>query len=78
MRTHRPSGRLLSSPRRLTATGRVEYAGAFHIGADHVHGNQTYEPHTAALLHEHSVSRICTQDKGFHWSPFLTVMDSLR
>ena len=34
--------------------------------------------HTAVLMREHGVSRICTRDTGFHRFPFLTVVDPLR
>ncbi len=43
-----------------------------------VRGNQMYDLHTAVLMREHGVSRICTRDTGFHRFPFLTVVDPLR
>ncbi len=43
-----------------------------------VRGNQMYDLHTAILMREHGVSRICTRDTGFHRFPFLTVVDPLR
>lgn len=41
-------------------------------------GNIMHDLHTAVLMREHGVSRICTRDTGFHRFPFLTVMDPLR
>lgn len=43
-----------------------------------VRGNQMHDLHTAVLMREHGVSRICTRDTGFHRFPFLTVVDPLR
>ncbi len=43
-----------------------------------VRGNQMYDLHTAVLMREHGVSRICARDTGFHRFPFLTVVDPLR
>ena len=43
-----------------------------------VRGNQMYDLHTAVLMREHGVSRICTRDTGFHRFPFLVVVDPLR
>ncbi|MCY3810008.1 MAG: PIN domain-containing protein [Gemmatimonadetes bacterium] len=43
-----------------------------------VRGNQMYDLHTAVLMREHGVGRICTRDTGFHRFPFLTVVDPLR
>ncbi len=41
-------------------------------------GNVVHDLHTAALMREHGVSRICTRDTDFHRFPFLTVIDPLR
>ena len=43
-----------------------------------VRGNQMYDLHTAVLMREHGVGRICTRDTGFHRFPFLDVVDPLR
>ncbi len=43
-----------------------------------IRGNQMHDLHTAVLMREHGVSRICTRDTGFHRFPFLTVVDPLR
>ncbi len=34
-----------------------------------------HDLHIAVMLREHGVSRICTNDHGFHRFPFLTVVD---
>ena len=43
-----------------------------------VRGNQMYDLHTAVLMREHGVGRICTRDTGFHRFPFLDVVDPVR
>ena len=43
-----------------------------------VRGNQMHDLHTAVLMREHGVSRICTRDTGVHRFPVLTVVDPLR
>ena len=43
-----------------------------------IRGNLVHDLHTAVLMREHGVSRICTRDTGFHRFPFLTVVDPLR
>ena len=40
-------------------------------------GNPMHDLHTAVLMREHGVSRICTRDADFHRFPFLTVVDPL-
>ena len=41
-------------------------------------GNVMHDLHTAVLMREHGVSRICTLDSDFHRFPFLTVVDPLE
>jgi toxin-antitoxin system PIN domain toxin len=41
-------------------------------------GNLLHDLHTAVLMREHGISRICTRDGHFHRFPFLTVLDPLR
>ena len=43
-----------------------------------IRGNFVYDMHTAVLMREHGISRICTRDTGFYRFPFLTVVDPLR
>ncbi len=40
-------------------------------------GNVVHDLHTAVLMREHGISRICTRDADFHRFPFLTVVDPL-
>ncbi len=40
-------------------------------------GNTMHDLHTAVLMREHGVSRICTLDRDFLRFPFLTVVDPL-
>ena len=40
-----------------------------------IRGNQMHDLHTAVLMREHGISRICTRDAGFRRFPFLTVLD---
>ena len=40
-------------------------------------GNLVHDLHTAVLMREHGVSRICTRDADFRRFPFLTVVDPL-
>ncbi|WP_419163939.1 TA system VapC family ribonuclease toxin [Candidatus Palauibacter sp.] len=42
-----------------------------------VRGNQMHDLHTAVLMREHGISRICTRDAGFGRFPFLSVIDPL-
>ena len=41
-------------------------------------GNLFHDLHTAVLMREHGVSRICTRDADFNRFPFLTVVDPLE
>lgn len=41
-------------------------------------GNLLHDVHTAVLMREHGVSRVCTRDADFHRFHFLTVVDPLR
>lgn len=40
-------------------------------------GNVLHDVHTAVLMREHGISRICTRDADFRRFPFLTVIDPL-
>ena len=44
----------------------------------HLAGNLLHDAHTASLMREHGVTRICTRDSDFHRFPFLEVIDPLR
>ena len=41
-------------------------------------GNLMHDLHTAVLMREHGVSRICTRDNDFRHFPFLTIIDPLQ
>ena len=41
-------------------------------------GNVMHDLHTAVLMREHGISRICTRDTDFLKFPFLTVVDPLQ
>jgi toxin-antitoxin system PIN domain toxin len=43
----------------------------------HLSGNLMHDAHTAVLMQEHGVRRICTRDADFHRFPFLEVVDPL-
>ena len=72
---------LLASPgfELLLATTRHAAVLAQTV-AEHpdVRGNLAHDLHTAVLMREHGVSRICTRDSDFRRFPFLTVVDPLR
>ena len=40
-------------------------------------GNVLHDAHTAILMREHGIRRICTRDTDFHRFPFLEVVDPL-
>jgi toxin-antitoxin system PIN domain toxin len=44
----------------------------------HLAGNLLHDAHTAILMREHGVRRICTRDTDFNQFPFLEVIDPLR
>ena len=72
---------LLDSPgfQLLTATGRhAEILGRTLEELPDLRGNICHDLHTAVLMRENGVSRICTRDTDFHRFPFLTVIDPLR
>lgn len=40
-------------------------------------GNLVHDAHTAIVMREHGIRRICTRDTDFHRFPFLEVIDPL-
>ncbi len=44
----------------------------------HVSGNLFHDAHTAILMREHGIRRVCTRDTDFHRFPFLEVVDPLH
>jgi uncharacterized protein len=72
---------LLASPGLsvLVQTQRhAEVAEAVISELPHLSGNVVHDTHTAILMREHGVSRICTRDTDFSRFPFLEVIDPVR
>ncbi|HXE89356.1 MAG TPA: TA system VapC family ribonuclease toxin [Terriglobales bacterium] len=44
----------------------------------HLAGNLLHDAHTAILMREHGIRRICTRDTDFHQFPFVEVVDPVR
>jgi toxin-antitoxin system PIN domain toxin len=43
----------------------------------HLAGNLLHDAHTAVLMREHGIKRICTRDTDFYRFPFLEVLDPM-
>jgi toxin-antitoxin system PIN domain toxin len=72
---------LLASPGLsvLVATLRhAEVAGEVIAEMPHLAGNILHDAHTAILMREHGIRRICTRDTDFHQFAFLEVIDPLQ
>lgn len=41
----------------------------------HLAGNLFHDAHTAVLMREHGIRRVCTRDTDFHRFPFVEVID---
>jgi predicted nucleic acid-binding protein len=52
-------------------------AGQVLAELPHLAGNILHDSHTAILMREHGIRRICTRDTDFHRFPFLEVIDPL-
>lgn len=60
----------------LIATPRhAEVAGQVIRELPHLAGNLIHDTHTAILMREHGIGRICTRDADFHRFSFLEVVD---
>jgi predicted nucleic acid-binding protein len=44
----------------------------------HLRGNILHDAHTAVLMREHGIRRICTRDVDFHRFSFLEVVDPME
>jgi predicted nucleic acid-binding protein len=44
----------------------------------HLAGNLLHDAHTAILMREHGIRRICTHDADFHRFSFLEVIDPIQ
>ena len=72
---------LLASPGLavLVPTQRhADVAGQLISELPHLAGNLLHDAHTAILMREHGIGRICTRDTDFNQFPFLEVVDPLR
>jgi len=72
---------LLASPGLdvLVPTQRhANVAGGVIAEFPHLAGNILHDAHTAILLREHGVARICTRDTDFNRFTFLEVVDPVR
>jgi uncharacterized protein len=72
---------LLASPGLgvLVATQRhAAVAAAIVAELPELAGNVLHDAHTAVLMREHGIRRICTRDTDFHRFRFLEVIDPLR
>jgi len=63
----------------LVATERhAEVAAELFREVPHLSGNLFHDAHTAALMREHGIGKICTRDADFHRFAFLEVLDPLQ
>jgi uncharacterized protein len=72
---------LLASPGLavLVPTQRhADVAGEVFAELPHLAGNLLHDAHTAILMREHGIGRICTRDMDFNQFPFLEVIDPIR
>ena len=56
----------------------AEIAGQVFEELPHLTGNLLHDAHTAILMREHGIRRICTRDTDFHRFPFVEVIDPLH
>ncbi|MBV9086736.1 MAG: PIN domain-containing protein [Acidobacteriaceae bacterium] len=74
-------GALLASPGLgvLIHTQRhADVAGEVIAELPHLAGNLIHDAHTAVLMREHGIRRVCTRDTDFHQFPFVEVVDPLH
>lgn len=56
----------------------ADVAGRVIAEFPYLSGNLLHDAHTAILLREHGIGRICTRDTDFHKFSFLKVIDPVR
>ncbi len=66
------AGLLVATGRHLAVLREVERT------VPGLRGNLVHDAHTAVLMREHGVRRICTRDTDFHRFPFVEVVDPLQ
>lgn len=72
---------LLASPGLgvLVPTQRhADVAGQVLAELPHLAGNLLHDAHTAILMREHGIRRVCTRDTDFHQFPFVEVVDPVQ
>lgn len=62
----------------VPTTRHADVAGEVVLELPHIAGNLFHDAHTAILMREHGIRRICTRDTDFNQFPFLEVIDPLR
>jgi uncharacterized protein len=67
---------LLASPSLAVLTHRhADVTGEVIQGLPYLAGNLLHEAHTAILMREHGIRRICTRDTDFNQFGFLEVIE---
>lgn len=61
----------------LPTNRHAEVAAQLFAEFPHLSGSILHDAHTAILMREHGIGRICTCDTDFHRFPFLEVIDPL-
>jgi uncharacterized protein len=56
----------------------ADVAGEVILELPHIAGNLFHDAHTAILMREYGIRRICTRDTDFNQFPFLEIIDPLR
>ena len=69
---HRASAILVPTHR------HVEVAGDIILELPHLAGNLLHDAHTAILMREHGIRRICTRDTDFNQFSFLEIIDPIQ
>ena len=68
----------LARPRSSCPERHADVAEEVILELAHLAGNLLHDAHTAILMREHGIGRICTRDTDFNQFPFLEVIDPLR
>lgn len=56
----------------------ADVAGQVIAELPHLAGNLLHDAHTAILMREHGIRRVCTRDTDFHQFPFVEVVDPVQ